>query len=122
MFSLFNKMNKIRKRKYYVSMIKLNRNQKFFIRRNRFLSQKFYKFKILCLFRDIKKLNVVVINLFLHLINKNTKMLTLIKVFEHVCEVKDFEQFRKVNEKLINSFKSLCFINNVLKIHLSQIV
>ena len=79
MFSLFNKINKTRKRKYYILIIKLNRNQKNFIRRNKLLSQKLYKFEISCFFRDIKKLNVVAINSFSYSINKNTKMLTLIK-------------------------------------------
>lgn len=39
-------------------------------------------------------------------------MLTSIKIFEHACEVNDFEQFRKINEKSISSFKLLYSMNN----------
>ena len=96
MFSLFNKINKTRKRKYYILIIKLNRNQKNFIRRNKLLSQKLYKFEISCFFRDIKKLNVVAINSFSYSINKNTKMLTLIKKLNTHAKWKILNNFEKL--------------------------
>ena len=36
----------------------------------------------------------------------------LVKIFEHACEMNDFEQFRKVNEELISSFKSSYFMSS----------